>query len=58
MIKQKMATGTQQELEPSAETLIAMAEKKVTSYRKWIEYHLDRFNDYYNRITSLKRRSG
>ncbi len=42
-------------LEPETEAAFASAEKKVTSYRKWIENQLDRFNGYYDRIASLKR---
>ncbi len=46
------------ELVPEMEMAFALAEKKVTCYRKWIENHLDRLNNYYACIASLRRGSG
>ncbi len=46
-------------LEQAAEIQIASSEKMATHYRKWLEDHLDRLNDYYERIVSIRgKRSG
>ncbi len=43
------------ELGQAAEIQIASSEKIATHYRKWLEEHLGRLNDYYERIAFLRK---